>query len=879
MRLAVGGQKLIFFVLAAFVVMALVSYFYVSGVVKRQIDLHRRTEIALYQSSLKTILQFHEAALRQAAVTLAWSFDRRDPATERPRVFQFLNVAFSQQPVIREFFNSVYGYLEGNYIDHKGLIPGAFFNPKTAAWVRGALLTNGIYHGEPYLDPKSGRAVVVVSMVVYDQKGQSRGVVALDFSLTPILESVSGYEFGPDSFALLTDSSFRVLYSPNPLELGEQLDDLAGFEKIPSLSRRFGQEVFVDRLERAGVRSVGFFGRLENNWLLAVVTPETFYYREASRMIPVIAAISLGVGLILSALLLRFNSARSKLEVDSQVKATRLARLKLQIRGPMMAMMGFCEMAQRDYGQPQGLAHIAQVRWVGDRLMGLCGDLLESDLDNRKRALGVKAYHIQSLLTDILIKVGLDLKDKPIQLLTDIANELPRGLIGDERAVSRVIGNLLAKAIQRSSSGFVKLSARRQLLGDDQARLFFTVEDNAGALTAEELANLFVDFERLAGRELTDRTGLELSVARGLCQTLGGDLVVENEFERGLKAVAFFTQKIGEPEPLGEWVDFSVAKGSLQPFPAPGLRILAVDGAKSSLKVFGDLLEPYHIRLTTAYSGLQALELARNIQFDLLFIDQMTPELDGVATLKSVRAIGERYLVVPAIVFIADFNSERGEKLLSHGFDDFIVKPVEANSLAVILDRWTPLKFRQEGASLASLSSEAKESQGAGVREAGVREADVSDATQAASANIPGANIAGIVVPHTIDPATIIDQLDYPGLNVLTGVERCGQSQVRFLRVLAVFIQDAEELGQALVEPPEGALQAYEDLAVKAHALKGGAAYVGAEDLSLQAAKLEKAARERDHQYLVINLEPTRQELKALANYLKNVLNEAHELT
>ncbi|MDR2141071.1 MAG: response regulator [Deltaproteobacteria bacterium] len=824
--------KLIILVVAAFGLMDFLAYFYVSGVVKSQIEHYSRGEITLYQNSLKSLILAHEAALQQAAATLALSFDRRDSAQEHQNILRFLTTVYSNQPVIRDLFISVYGYLDGNFVDGRGLIPGEYFNPKTAVWLRGALLTNGVFHSEPYIDPQTDQAVAAVSMVVYDQKGESRGVVALDFSLSPILDQIQEYELGDSGFGFLTDSSFRVLSFPDQAEVGRQLDEVEGFAGLSAQLRGLGQEVLIARLRRGALDHIGFFCRLENGWYLGGVAPVMFYYREVSRMIPVIGAISLALAIILSAIVWRLSRARDHSEAQSQAKTALLARLSSEVQGPLTAILGLSELVQRDYGRPEGLGYLTEIRRVGDSLMGVFSDLLDfAQPDHGRLAQVAEPYEVNELLTDLLIKAGLTLKDKPLTIVPDIDRELPRVLLGDARLVRQVLDNLMTNAIKHTPSGFIKLSARGQSLAEDEIRIFFTIEDSGVGLDREDLARVLGDYfshPRNAGE--TDQltaTGLSLSLAKSLSQMMGGDLTAESEPGKGSKFTVFFVQRISDPTPLGDLVNLAGAKSPPKPFQAKGFAVLAVDDIASNLRVFSQLLEPYQFNLTTCLTGEEAKELARHIRFELVFIDHQMPGLDGVSALREIRAISEHYRKVPAIAFAAA-DPQVEENLLSHGFDDCLAKPVAAEKLAVILDRWVPLRARQ------------------------TMRSQRPDEGQSVSANVAS--------------------LTYPGWDVAEGIERCGRSQERFLKVLEVFVKDAEELEGLLIEPEEADLAGFSELAVTIHALRSGAAYVGAGLLSQAAARLETAAKERDRHYLSQSLGAFRGELKKFVRFISQAL-------
>jgi hypothetical protein len=186
---------------AAFLTMALVSYFYVGNVVKRQVDLYSRSEIRFYQSTLSSLILAHEAALYQSASRIGQALNRNAGSRELLEIMKIQTDVLHRQKDIRDVFMSVYGYLDGNFLDGFGLIPAKYYNPKTAAWLRGAIMNDGIYHTEPYADNRTGQAVGAVSIVIYDQNGESRGVLAIDYLLSPIIGQVSSFRLADSGFA------------------------------------------------------------------------------------------------------------------------------------------------------------------------------------------------------------------------------------------------------------------------------------------------------------------------------------------------------------------------------------------------------------------------------------------------------------------------------------------------------------------------------------------------------------------------------------------------------------------------------------------------------------------------------------------------------
>ncbi|MDR1487325.1 MAG: hypothetical protein LBT62_04960, partial [Deltaproteobacteria bacterium] len=152
-----NGWKLVGLVFSAFLIMTLASYYYVSTVMKSQIDLHSRSELMMYQASLRNLVQANEDALMHSSAVITMNLENDASLEDQLATLRNLNSIFSAQQDIKNVFLSVYGYLDGSFLDNSGIIAGAFFNPKTAPWFRGALLTTEIYHTEPSIDPRTGK--------------------------------------------------------------------------------------------------------------------------------------------------------------------------------------------------------------------------------------------------------------------------------------------------------------------------------------------------------------------------------------------------------------------------------------------------------------------------------------------------------------------------------------------------------------------------------------------------------------------------------------------------------------------------------------------------------------------------------------------------
>jgi signal transduction histidine kinase/CheY-like chemotaxis protein len=799
---------LVLLVLAAFLIMGAVSYLHVGSVLKNRINLYSRKEVDLYQSSLGALLQANEDALTHAAASMSLALNRSATGDERLQTLKSLNAAFSRQPNIEGVFMSVYGYIDGDFIDGAGLLQGAWFNPKTAAWLRGAVVDEGIHRTEPYIDPRSGRSVAALSTVVYDDTGESRGVIGVDFLLEPIIERVSGYKLGQSGYGVLISRSMIVLAHPDPAVVGLPLTQVPDLGVLAARMLDLpGHEPGIERIPIGGVPHVAFISRLANGWYMANVAPESFYYGDVLSLYPFLALVGLALAAVLSVVLVRLSVAKAVSERESRSKSSFLARMSHEIRTPMNAIIGLSELAQRDFGQPKSLGYIVEIRRAGSILMSLINDILDfSKLESGKFRVVESGYRLSRLLADVMAIVRLKASDKGLRLETSLAPDLPRELLGDERGVRQVLLNLLANAIKYTSVGSVRLSARSEAVNDQVVRLVFRIEDSGVGIGEDDLKRLFDDFVQLAPSSgPVEGTGLGLVISRSLCRLMGGDITVESAPGRGSVFTATIKQVVVDPEPIGGGEETAVAGltplKTAAPFTAPGLRVLIVDDIDTNLLVAKELLAPWGMDVACCHSGREAVALEAERPFDLLLIDHMMPGMDGVDTLRAIRALGGRE-ATPIIALTANAVAGVREDLLAKGFDDFLSKPVDSDELELALEKWVQPGARRPAAEAAAPPS-------------------------------PEAP------PEDDEMPLLFPTLARAGVDPRVGLSRCGGNPGVYERILEAFLRDVERLGRGLAAEPcdDG------DLLIRVHALKSAAANIGAMALSGEALALETALK------------------------------------
>jgi CheY-like chemotaxis protein len=360
------------------------------------------------------------------------------------------------------------------------------------------------------------------------------------------------------------------------------------------------------------------------------------------------------------------------------------------------------------------------------------------------------------------------------------------------------------------------LTVTGQILSESDVQLSFAVEDSGVGIKVEDFDSLFRDFVRLvddADNRYVEGTGLGLAIVHNLCRQMNGSIEVESEFGQGSKFTATIIQGIIDPTPVGIVSESreDERQTAPPPFQAPGVRVLAVDDVKVNLMVAKGLLAPFKVIVSTCQSGYEAVELAGEYKFDIIFIDHMMPGLDGIETLRRIRELDKGEAEKPvAIAFTANAVAGVKEMLLSKGFDDFISKPIDSEQFMALMEKWVP-----ESARVSS-------------------ERDNGDYL--------GLNLAeevGVESQPFIDSLTFLFGSD---IDVEVGLRRSNGSLGMYFEILGVFLADVDIIENYLDPPDEGDEEAINNFVVKIHALKSASANIGAIDLSSEAAFFEESA-------------------------------------
>ncbi len=509
------------------------------------------------------------------------------------------------------------------------------------------------------------------------------------------------------------------------------------------------------------------------------------------------------------------EAARSAVEKAEYARDIFLANMSHELRTPINTILGLNELILRESQEEAVKEYARDIRQAGNILLALVSDILDfSKLEADKMDLTEGIYDVSSLLNDLINSISVQLRRKKLDLVLEIAQDIPYKLFGDEIHIRQIIGNLLSNAVRYTEKGRITLHLSWKELPKDSIEIYVIVKDTGIGIKDEDIPKLFKAFQRMDStvRSKDDRTGLGLAITQRLIEMMGGRLEVQSVYGKGSAFSFKIVQKVVDREPLGDFE--KQYKDSLrsiedyhEKFIAPMGRILIVDDNSMNLAVAQGLLKGTRLQIDVAASGEECLELIKRKTYHLICMDHMMPVMDGVQTLHAIRALeGNPSRDIPVIALTANAVAGARELYLKEGFQDYLTKPIDADKFENMLIEYLPSNVVYL-TNNRNISDEYEQTQEEGEGEFDIRES----------------------------------QLYLMGFNLRNGLRYMGGDKALYGKVLRDFHSILQEKETALKDfLQKGDMPGY---TIIVHSLKGNARNVGADDLADEAFELEKMAK------------------------------------
>jgi len=391
------------------------------------------------------------------------------------------------------------------------------------------------------------------------------------------------------------------------------------------------------------------------------------------------------------------EAARKEAITANETKGRFLANMSHEIRTPINAVLGMDEMILRESGEPTIKEYAMDIQTAGQSLLSLINDILDfSKIDSGKMEIIPVEYEFSSMVHDVVNMILLKAQAKKLELKVFLNPELPSGLYGDDVRIRQVLINILTNAVKYTHNGSISFRINGHSKGDTVI-LHFEVEDTGIGIKKEDLSKLFQKFERIDEKKNRniEGTGLGINITANLLLLMNSKLEVESEYGVGSKFFFDIEQKIVNKEPIGDLEEririMSEEYSYDADFKAPEARILVVDDNLVNCKVFKNLLKETEMQVDDVNSGKACIEKVSSNAYNLIFLDHMMPEMDGIETLHHLQKMKD-YPSKNAKIIALTANAISGAKemYLKEGFDAFLSKPILSNKLEELIRKLLP---------------------------------------------------------------------------------------------------------------------------------------------------------------------------------------------
>ena len=394
---------------------------------------------------------------------------------------------------------------------------------------------------------------------------------------------------------------------------------------------------------------------------------------------------------------------KEEAEEANRAKSLFLAKMSHEIRTPINAVLNMNEVILRESREENIKEYAMDVKSSARTLLGIINDILDlSKIESGNMEIVAVEYEMSSLINDVVNMIYTRAKEKGLDFQVIISPSLPSVLLGDDVRIRQILVNLLTNAVKYTETGTVSFVVNGKIVGEE-VKLHFAVRDTGIGIKKEDMPKLYEAFQRIQEVEnhYIEGTGLGISITVQLLNMMDSNLQVESIYGKGSTFSFDLVQKIVKEDEIGDFQErihqLTTAEAHQNLFFAPEAKLLVVDDCDMNRKVFRSLLKETQIQITDVESGAACLEQVKECHYDIIFLDHMMPELDGIETLRQLKTMEENKCKdTPVIMLTANAISGAKELYLKEGFDDFLSKPIVPEKMERMICEYLPKELIQE---------------------------------------------------------------------------------------------------------------------------------------------------------------------------------------
>ena len=385
---------------------------------------------------------------------------------------------------------------------------------------------------------------------------------------------------------------------------------------------------------------------------------------------------------------------------SSSAKTDFLAHMSNEIKTPINAIISLAENLQHEESKEVRQQNLKVIVDSGQDILGKVDETIQlARLEAGKVTVTEAPYSITTLVCDISDSLINTLTDRPVRFLVDLGENIPDIMIGDYDKIKRILEILTDNAQKYTKEGTITLfvDCYRNMDSKEKDTLVFSISDTGIGIQKERLQHIFEVYNIADSKKQTGYTGsgINLAIAKQLAEIQGGELEVESTYGAG----STFTVSLKQARPSDDSVPLAsgpetpdrVTREEAEKMLLPEVNMLLVDDIEISRAVAVGVLKQLEVRADVATSGVSALDMVMNQDYDMVFMDLSMPVMSGEDALHEIRELAKEGIRdLPIIAMTEDAIREDHDRLMETGFSDVIVKPLDIVALATLAKRFLP---------------------------------------------------------------------------------------------------------------------------------------------------------------------------------------------
>ena len=518
----------------------------------------------------------------------------------------------------------------------------------------------------------------------------------------------------------------------------------------------------------------------------------------------------------------------------NKYKSEFLANMSHEIRTPINAIMGMNEIILREDISKEVRECASNIKSASDSLLSLINDILDfSKIEAGRMELVNGDYSLSMLTIDVVKMIEVKASQKRLKMNLSVPEDLPDGLYGDENKIRQIMINLLNNAVKYTEKGSVSLDISGTV-NEDTVSLEIKVSDTGIGIKEDDLGKLFEKFSRIDEKRNKDieGTGLGLAICAGMVKFMGGTIEVDSTYGKGSVFTVKIDQTIKNSEPVGD-IEEKYTKEHLViadddfTYTAPLASILVVDDNKMNIEVVKGLLKDTLIHIKEAFSGREMLDMITHNHYDIIFLDHMMPEMDGIETLEKSHDLPvNKCSDSPVIALTANAIKGAKKEYIDAGFTDYLSKPIKRDEMLGMILQYLP-------------------------------EGMVTKSPKAASK-------PAIQEPTYLKAADVLS-IDY--IDKKSAMKYCNNDESFYEMICGIYVEDHDDNVSKIIEQYEKA--DWKEYGVLLHALKSNSRNIGADNLSELSKQMEYASNEKNEDFIRKHHEEVLEAYEKVVNKLK----------